>query len=392
MTGVTTESLALFKRLAAISRAVTTSLDFEEALGLIAGAGVDLVGASSCLVLLREGEEVLRICAAQGVDPAVAARFAGSMGESVLGELQGYLGFRDSEGIAASPIMSDFTVQGILVVIRDAPLNAQEVSLLSALADQAAIALGNAHVHSTLVSREAKLQEEVERSRTHARGLEGLMHSVAHDLRAPLRTMTGCGKLLSEGYGDPLLTGRIRGYQVRIASDTRRIDALVHDLLAYSHLAKAELHLEPVDLKAAVAEALAELQTEIHGQKGVVRVEFAPSKVLAHRRTLVRILWNLLSNALKFVSPGKLPLVEVGAEHFEEFVRVSVLDNGIGIGEAHLDHLFEGFQRLNRAEEYPGTGMGLAIVKRGMERMGGRHGVESELGKGSRFWIELRKA
>jgi signal transduction histidine kinase len=382
----------LFRRLAAINRTITASLGFEEALGLIAGSGVELVGAASCLVLLQEGEEALRICAAQGVDPAVAARFVGPMEESVLGRLQEYLGLARSQNIAAFPIMSDLRVQGILVVISDAPLTEEETWLLSALAEQAAITLGNAHLYETLISRETKLQDEVARSRKHAGELEELIHSVAQDLQARLQTMTGSGKLLLDEYGEQFLSGRGREYLVRIASGARKMESLIQDLVAYSHLARAELNLEYVDLEGAVLEALAGLETEIKSRGGLLRVESPPFKVLAHRGTLVRILGNLLSNAVKFVSPGEQPRVGVKAELLGEVVRVSVLDDGIGISEADLGRIFGVFERLNQAEEYRGVGIGLAIVQRGIERMGGRCGVESKLGKGSRFWIELRGA
>lgn len=385
-------SLTRFKRLAAIHRTMTPSLRFEEALRLIAGSGVDLVGAAACLVLLQEGEEGLRICAAKGVDPAVAERFIGPMEESVIGRLQVHLGFAGSQNIAAFPILSDRILQGILVVIREIPLTAEEAWLLSALADQAAITLGTAHLHETWVSREGKLQDEAERFRKLAGDLEALILSVAHDLRAPLRTLADSGKLLLDECGEHFLPGMGREHLIRIASGADRMEALIHGLLTYSHLAKAELNLEPVDLEGAVLEALAGLQPEIQNRGGHVRVEPPLFKGLAHRGTLVRILGNLLSNAVKFVRPGQPPLVEVRAELLGDLVRVSVRDNGIGIDGAHLDRVFGAFERLPRTQEFPGTGIGLAIVRRGMERMGGHCGVDSTVGQGSRFWIELRQA
>src|SRR6185436_15747451 len=249
------ENLALFKRLAVINRTITASLGFEEVLGLIAGSGVEIVGAASCLVLLQDGRGGLRICAAQGIDPTLAARFVGPMEESVLGQLQQYLSVAHSQNIAAFPIMSDLIVQGILVVISDAPLSEGETWLLSALADQAAITLGNAHLHESLISREGMLQEEVARSRKLAGELEAMIHSVAQDLRAPLQTLTGSGKLLLDEYGEQFLTGKGREYLTHIASGARKMESLIEDLLSYSHLARAQLILEPVDLEGVVLEA-----------------------------------------------------------------------------------------------------------------------------------------
>jgi len=392
MTTASPEKLNLFKRFATINRAITSSLDFQEALALIVGSGREFVGAAACLVLLREGDGGLRICAAQGVDPAVAERFTGSMEESVLGEVRQYLGFARVQGIAASPIMSQGAVQGIRVVIRNTPLNAEETWLLSALADQAAISLENAHLHGALLSREAMLQGEVERSGKLAEELESLIHAVAHELTMPLQTMTACGKLLFDELGEQILTVTSREYLIRIASGADTMTALIQDLLAYTHLAREELELETVDLEGAISEAMAGLQRDIESRGALVRLQSPPFKVLAHRRTLIGILGHLLSNAVKFVRPDQQPLVQVEAELLGEFVRVSVVDNGIGIPEESQDRIFGVFERLNRVDEYPGTGIGLAVVRRGIERMGGRSGVVSTLGKGSRFWIELRGA
>ena len=107
---------------------------------------------------------------------------------------------------------------------------------------------------------------------------------------------------------------------------------------------------------------------------------------------MIKVLRHLLSNAIKFVRPHDVPWVEVKAEALAGFVRVSVSDRGIGIHEKYFGRIFGVFERLNPAEDYPGAGIGLAVVRRGMERMGGRCGVESKPGEGSRFWVDLREA
>jgi signal transduction histidine kinase len=107
---------------------------------------------------------------------------------------------------------------------------------------------------------------------------------------------------------------------------------------------------------------------------------------------LEQALDNLVANALKFVAPGERPRIRIRAEYQGKQVRVWVEDNGIGIDPAHRGRIFEPFQRLHGIETYPGTGIGLAIVRRSLERMGGRCGVALGEGRGSRFWIELRSA
>jgi signal transduction histidine kinase len=114
---------------------------------------------------------------------------------------------------------------------------------------------------------------------------------------------------------------------------------------------------------------------------------------MGHEPTLAQIFVNLISNAIKFQQPGVPPQVKITALHsLEGMVRISVIDNGIGIQPDHLARLFKVFERLHGIEQYPGTGIGLAIVKRGSERMGGRCGVESKPGVGSTFWVELPQA
>lgn len=233
MNNVIPQGLTRLKRLAALHRTMSSSLTFEEVLGLVAGSGVELVGAASCLVLLQEGEEDLRICAAQGVDPTTAASFVGPMEESVLGRLRKHLGLEGSQNIVALPIMSDQIVQGILVVVSEAPLTAEETLFLSSLADQAALVLGKAYLHEALIARARKLQDEVERSRKLVGELEALIRSVAQDLREPLRTMTVSSKLLLDEYGDEFLAGRGREHLLCIDSGGRKMESLIQDLLAY---------------------------------------------------------------------------------------------------------------------------------------------------------------
>src|SRR6185503_18910520 len=160
------------------------------------------------------------------------------------------------------------------------------------------------------------------------------------------------------------------------------------DLLAFSHINQQEIELLPVDLENIVQSALSA------GEKGIresgVRIESLPPwpVVLAHATTLRQVLVNLIGNAVKFRA-GEAPYVRLRAEQrSEDVVRIWVEDNGIGIPVESHERIFEVFKRLH-AKHYDGTGIGLAIVQKGMERMGGRAGVVSAPGEGSKFWIEL---
>ncbi len=183
------------------------------------------------------------------------------------------------------------------------------------------------------------------------------------------------------------------------------MDNLINDLLAYSRVSRAELVLQPVDLSSVVSVALAQVDANLKARGAEVVVEEPLSSVLGHHATLVQVVANLVSNAVKFVAPGVQPHVRLWVEDMgvaaaeigpavpgdDAWLRLWVEDNGIGIAPEHQERVFRIFERLHGLETYPGTGIGLAIVRRAMERMDGRAGVESIVGQGSRFWAELHR-
>jgi signal transduction histidine kinase len=171
-----------------------------------------------------------------------------------------------------------------------------------------------------------------------------------------------------------------------------RMDLLIADLLAYSRLSRAAIAVQPVALDAAMASALAQVGEELRQRQAQVHVASALPRVMAHHATLVQVVANLLTNAAKFVAADTRPEVAVWAEACGPWTRLWVADNGIGIAPEHRERIFGVFERLHGVETYPGTGIGLAIVRKGMERLSGRVGLESTVGRGSRFWIELPTA
>jgi signal transduction histidine kinase len=231
--------------------------------------------------------------------------------------------------------------------------------------------------------------------------LEAFVYTIAHDLRAPLRSMEGFSDMLvkDERLG---LSGRGHDFAQRISASARLMDAMLTDLLAFSRISQQKLDLVPVKLETIVGATLARLQRDIQKTKGQVQATGPWQAVLAHGPTLNQVLFNLLSNALKFVRSGVPPQIRLRTEEASSarpstpflhpgFVRVWVEDNGIGIAPEHRDQIFRLFLRLHR-DAFEGTGVGLAIVQKAIERMGGRIGVESSSGHGSRFWFDLRKA
>jgi PAS domain S-box-containing protein len=220
--------------------------------------------------------------------------------------------------------------------------------------------------------------------------LEAFAYSVAHDLRAPLRGMQGFSRALLEDYADALdATGR--DYAMRIARGAAHLDELINDLLAYSRLAREEIRLECVDLDGLLAEVLRLMEPQVEQTRAIIDVRRPLPAVCAQRAVLTQVLANLIGNALKFVSPGVEPRLRIRVEDRGAEVRVWVEDEGIGIRPEHREKIFRVFERLHGQKAYPGTGIGLAIVRKGIERLGGTIGVESEVGLGSRFWFELPK-
>lgn len=220
--------------------------------------------------------------------------------------------------------------------------------------------------------------------------LETFVYSIAHDLRAPLRTMQGFAQLLVQDHSANLdQTGR--EYVKFIDAAAQTMDHLLADLLAFSHISQQKIELAPVTLETVVQSALAGCEAEIRDSGARIENIRPWPAVLAHAATLRQVLVNLIGNAVKFVA-GKTPQVRLRSEDRPgEMVRIWVEDNGIGIPAGFHEKIFQVFQRLHTTE-YPGTGIGLAIVQKGVERMRGRVGVESAAGGGSNFWVELTKA
>ena len=146
-----------------------------------------------------------------------------------------------------------------------------------------------------------------------------------------------------------------------------------------------------VDLGSAVSDVLASIEPEIKERRAELQVRQPLGSVMAHPSTLRQVLYNLISNALKFVLPDVPPRIDIWSESRGGLNRVWVSDRGIGIPQEYHKKIFGLFQRLHSTEAYPGTGIGLALVRKGLERMDGRIGLESQAPQGTRFWFELRE-
>lgn len=222
----------------------------------------------------------------------------------------------------------------------------------------------------------------------HNRDLETICSALMDTLGQPLRSMAGSTQLLLVDDGR-LLNGSGKACAQRVAHAADRLNQLVDGLLQYIHFSRLEPVPEIVSLDAAVCAVVGELSGVLASHHAEVQIQRPLANVLAQPALLRQVICHLIENALKFVAPEATPQLRIWNQTGPTSVRVYVEDNGIGVPPEHGERIFGLFHRLN--DSYPGTGIGLALVRKAVERMNGRTGVDSVPGKGSRFWIELPK-
>jgi PAS domain S-box-containing protein len=264
------------------------------------------------------------------------------------------------------------------------------IGFVMALVDITSRRQAEEKLQELLATLEHRVEERTAELEEANRQLEAFTYTVSHDLRAPLRGIQGFAEALREDYRDKL-DGNAAEYLRRVEAGARRMEVLIEDLLSYSQLSRVSLSLGPVALTTVLNEAMMLLESDIRQRSTRITMPEKLPSVYAHLPTLVRVLQNLLSNALKFTPPGQTPDIVISAVEIDAFVRLSVRDYGIGIEPGFFERIFQVFERLHGQDQFPGTGIGLAIVKKGVERMGGTCGVESEMNRGSKFWIQLRR-
>lgn len=216
--------------------------------------------------------------------------------------------------------------------------------------------------------------------------LETFAYSVSHDLKAPLRGIDGYSRLLLEDHAGQL-DQEGRRFLANIRQGTAQMAQLIDDLLAYSRIERRQLHTEQVDLAKLVETVIAERAEEITARTVTMQVDIPPLSVIADRNGMAMALRNLFDNALKFTRDTARPVIEMGVREERASCILWVRDNGIGFDMKFDERIFEIFQRLQRAEEFPGTGIGLALVRKAMQRMGGRVWAESLPGQGATFYL-----
>ncbi len=236
------------------------------------------------------------------------------------------------------------------------------------------------------VNLESKIEQRTAQLLAKSKELENFCYSVSHDLKAPLRGIDGYSRLLLESYHE-CLDEEGRSFLQNVRAATKHMTCLIEDLLAYSKLERRKLSTMSVDLSSFVTNLLSQFREIIQNVHLTVKVDSC--RVRADPDGLAIALRNLIDNAIKFSKYSPAQEVEILARAEGEHCIISVRDNGIGFDMRFYNKIFEIFQRLHRAEEYPGTGIGLAMVHKAVERMGGRVWAESKPGAGAVFYLQL---
>lgn len=235
------------------------------------------------------------------------------------------------------------------------------------------------------VKRTQRMLEEINREQ------EAFNYSISHDLRAPLVTISNYARIVLSDQGEKL-DEEGRSMMHRIENAALRMEETLKHLLEYSSLAREEIVLQSININELVRDLLIEHRGIIQETKAEVCTDPSLPAVRGSRVILNQVLANLLTNALKYTQPGVTPQVEIGGEETAGGVVIHVRDHGIGIDPKHHDRIFRIFERLHGYTRYPGSGVGLAIARRAVERMSGRIWVESQPGEGSCFFLELPRA
>ena len=220
------------------------------------------------------------------------------------------------------------------------------------------------------------------------KNLAAFSYSIAHDLRTPLRAMSGYAEVLAEEYGD-LLGETGRGYAGRIEAAAGHMGTLIDDLLRLSQVSQTEIHLQDVDLSTEVTAICDRLRARDPDRRVRVSVEDGVL-VAADRKLILIVLESLLENAWKFTAGRDDAAIEFASVTVDGTPCYYVRDNGAGFDFAYADKLFQPFQRLHAAGEFPGTGVGLATVQRIIERHDGRTWAEGAVGRGATFYFTLQ--
>jgi phosphoserine phosphatase RsbU/P len=386
--GTIDPEFAQLRKLTGISRALTYTTSLEQVTRLTVERGADLMDASAAVLMLTDATGLLQVVGAHGIADERVARFRAPLGDEVIGRLQGLLAVPDDSFIAV-PLIAGGAVTGLVAVAMRHPSTPADETLLSALADQAAVALENARLG-------VEVREQMEDRRLTDGALNAkdrALSTLAHDVRTPLGAIDGYSALIQDELYGPI-NDRQREALARIRLSGRHLLSLLENVMEMARLNAGVLRVdcEPVTLADVAREAVhmlipladARLQTLQLGRP-------IPTVVSADHARVRQVLVNLVGNAVKFTGEGGSITVAF-AERSEEggtWGEISVTDTGPGIPEDEQKAIFEPYYRSEGTAKLAGVGLGLAISHALVRQMGGELRVESEPGTGSSFVMRL---
>ena len=410
------------RQLAALARAsgeLNAVLDLSQVLRTLVAAALELTGATAgTAARMIDGQLVFREYNRAGQLTAIDDRF--DPGHGVPGHvLQTREPYLANDAGSDPHVIPEIRQQRGFVNLLDVPIrnalgevlgcvelhnkpggfDPDDVVLLKGLAANAAVAIENAvlfeerqRAEEAVLAANSLLEERVAERTAQLTAvnaeLESFSYAVSHDLKAPLRGVDGYSRLLAEAAASKL-DDEERAFLQNIRQGVAQMHALIESLLAYSRMERRALQPIPLDLGELVERALAEYATDLERFGTQVEVRLPQLLLHADHDGMAMVLRNLLGNALKFSRTAAPPKITVGAKAEGGRVLLWVQDNGIGFAMKFHDRIFEMFSRLERVENYAGTGVGLALVRKAVKRMGGKIWAQSAPGQGATFFVEL---
>jgi phosphoserine phosphatase RsbU/P len=380
--------LERLRALTEVSRALTYTTSIEEVLDLAVRRAADLVQADKAVLMIADAEGLLTLRAAYGVEEETFARVRGKFDETLVRRLQELLGYPSEECFLGVPLVAQGRVTGLLGAVRGSgePIIGDDEWLLSALADQASVALENAR----LVELAARERIELDRA---AEAQDRTRASLSHELRSPLNAIQSYTSLLLDGVLDPL-TDRQRESISRIRLSGQHLLGIIENMLEMAQINAGELKTtsRPVAVDAIVSEALQLLEHFAARKSQKMRRSGADGvMVRADTHRLRQALVNLIGNAIKYTPKGGTIEVAVSTVEWDigQFASIAVIDDGPGMPASVLATIFEPYNRGDPENHEGGLGLGLTISREIARQMGGDIEVLSEPGRGSTFTLLL---
>jgi signal transduction histidine kinase len=329
----------------------------------IAPLRAQLVATGQSIVLAEENNEIMSLAAQHGLSSVVVFPLL------VNKEFYGFIGFGDIDG------HRDWAVD--------------EIAFLKNISTSITSALENALQKVELIKLNNSLEGSLKKLEMAYEDLEQFAYVASHDLQEPLRTIANFMDLLRLNYSDQL-DEKARKYVDYAVNGALRMKSIINDLLTYSQVGTREDLEEEIDLNSIVEDYQVLRDSLIRSKQAQITVETLPV-IVSLRAPLSQVIHNLLDNALKYHKPGEIPVIDISVQEQEHRYILCIADNGIGIDSNDFERIFTIFQRLHSRDEYQGTGIGLAIVKKHVSSWGGEIWLESIVGQGTKFFFTVGK-